>query len=180
MPKRRVGILALQGNVQQHCRILNNIGAEPVIVKTGDQLDSLDGLILPGGESTTMFGTDQRRRPILGTCAGLIILAKTVRGSGKTENVNALSLLDVVVQRNAYGTQANSAFCPIRANNGQQFCASFIRAPSILHVGKNVHVLAKFVDTDEPVAVQQDNIVGLCFHPENCDITYFHELLFKS
>ncbi len=171
----RVGVLALQGDVSEHAAVLREAGAEPMPVRTPQALEEVQALVIPGGESTTIgalmarCGLDQavRRRvqdgmPVLGTCAGLILMAK--RASGGEPPL--LGLLDVAVERNAYGRQRESfeddLHCP--AVDPAPFRVAFIRAPVVTWVGEGVQVLARHEGL--PVLVQQGRLLGATFHPE--------------
>ncbi|MBB6454410.1 5'-phosphate synthase pdxT subunit [Salirhabdus euzebyi] len=173
----KIGILALQGAVREHAFSVETSGAEAVIVKRVEQLEDIDGLILPGGESTTMrrlidrydfleplkaFG--QSGKPIFGTCAGLILLAKEIDGQDHAH----LQLMDIKVARNAFGRQRDSFEADIHLNGiGEEFNAVFIRAPYILEVGNGVEILASY--KDKIVAAQQDHYLTSAFHPELTD-----------
>lgn len=185
--KRRIGILALQGSVSEHRDIVAYLGAVGIEVKKEEQLEQVDGLIIPGGESTA-FGklvqaTDlfqplqtkiQQGLPVMGTCAGLIFLAKQIEGQDQTY----LKVLDVVVQRNAFGRQKESFEQTISVKGmSQPFPAVFIRAPLIRSVGPKVNVLATIDQTI--VAVKQDHLLGLSFHPELTDDYRFHQLFLE-
>jgi 5'-phosphate synthase pdxT subunit len=163
-----VGILALQGDFEAHSKIVESLGAEAREVRTPEQLDGLDGLIIPGGESTTMTLGIEREglaeplrefvrsgKPTLGTCAGLIMLDR-----------DHLGLLDVSARRNAFGRQRQSfeADLDLKGFNGGPLRAVFIRAPWVEETGEGVEVLAE-VD-GHPVAVRQDNMLAVAFHPE--------------
>lgn len=169
----RVGVLALQGSVTEHLKLITSVNKkiEAVPVWTAEELESVDGLIIPGGESTTLrklideFGlfTPIRTRvaagmPVWGTCAGLILLASRIEGERPY-----FSLLDVDVQRNAYGRQIDS-FVTEGDFAGMYISMVFIRAPKITRVGGNVEVLA--THDDVPVAVRQGNVLATAFHPE--------------
>ncbi|WP_039944560.1 pyridoxal 5'-phosphate synthase glutaminase subunit PdxT [Thermicanus aegyptius] len=170
----KVGVLALQGAVSEHVGALQASGAEAVVVKKTEQLNDLDGLILPGGESTTMgrlmnlYGFvekikefHQEGKPIFGTCAGLILLAKEIRGEGK----NHLGLMNIQVERNAFGRQRESfeteLMLPGVANH---FLAVFIRAPYVTEVRGEARVLGKY--QDKIVAVEEGTLLATAFHPE--------------
>jgi 5'-phosphate synthase pdxT subunit len=163
-----VGVLALQGDFEAHSKIVESLGAEAREVRVPAQLDGLDALIIPGGESTTMTLGIEREglaeplrefvrsgKPTLGTCAGLIMLDR-----------DHLGLLDVTARRNAFGRQRHSfeADLDIRDFNGGPLRAVFIRAPWVEERGEGVDVLAE-VD-GHPVAVRQGNILAVAFHPE--------------
>ncbi len=170
----RVGVLALQGDFARHQASLEACGADAVRVAWPRDLDGLDALVLPGGESTTMLrliGANGLReplerwiggRPTLGTCAGLILLGRGARGLPAP----TFEVLDVEVERNAYGRQIDSfsTAVPVPALEGGPFQAVFIRAPRIRRVGPGVEVLARI--GPEAVAVRRGNLLGLCFHPE--------------
>lgn len=185
----RVGILALQGDVIEHERALRRAGAAPVRVKRPEQLDGVDGLVLPGGESPAMrrlmrtSGLDQaiaqrvdERMPMFGTCAGLILLARET-GDG---DVPGFGALDVAVRRNAYGRQLESFECaiPQHALGGAPLEAVFIRAPAIMEAGPDVEVLAEW--DDRPVAVRQGAFFGAAFHPELTDDDRLYEVFLEE
>ena len=165
------GILALQGNFNDHRNSLDLIGREHVLVKETNDLKNIDSLILPGGESTSMIKIQEDEElfisikkliksgiPTLGTCAGLILLSKDVIDG----NVS-LGLLDCIVERNAYGRQNQSFEGLVQFNSSSQmYC--FIRAPKIISTGSNIEDIA-FLD-EEIVGIKENNIVGLTFHPE--------------
>ena len=178
MPQR-VGILALQGGFEAHAKILRGLGAEPREVRTVGDLDGLDALIIPGGESTVMTLGIEREQlaeplrelarsgtPILGTCAGLIMLDR-----------DHLGLLDVAAERNAFGRQLKSFEADLDVDGvaGEAIRAVFIRAPWVSEHGEDVEVLAR-VD-GHPVAVRQGNILAVAFHPELAGEHRLHELL---
>jgi len=172
---KRVGVLALQGDFEAHKRALEHAGAEAVEVRTAGELDGLDGLILPGGESTTMlklldeeglfeplrrFGEE---RPIFGTCAGAILLASEVLNPAQ----KSLGLVDMTIERNAYGRQLESRIEKLEwggRSNGDRLEAVFIRAPIIRRVGPGVKVLATYQGS--PVLVEQGRHLVATFHPE--------------
>jgi 5'-phosphate synthase pdxT subunit len=174
----RVGVLALQGDFREHIRVLQGLGALAQEVRRPSQLAGLDGLILPGGESTTVGKLaveyqllDPLREmaasglPLWGTCAGLILLA---RDAGSEQPL--VGALDVQVGRNAFGRQVDSfevdLTIPVLAEPERPFRAVFIRAPLVTQVGKNVNILACLNEGDQIVAVQQDHLLGTAFHPE--------------
>jgi 5'-phosphate synthase pdxT subunit len=182
-----IGVLALQGNFREHIHVLRRIGVEAQEVRLPHQLDGLDGLILPGGESTTIgklavaYGLLNPLRelatdglPMWGTCSGLILLAKKV---GREQPL--IGALDVTVQRNAFGRQVDSfeadLVVPTLDEPGRPYRAVFIRAPVITSVGPEVEVLARLDDGDESiVAVQQGHLLGTAFHPELTTDDRFH------
>ena len=169
----RVGVLSLQGDYARHRDALIAAGAEPVRVTVPADFEGLDALILPGGESTTMLRligsgglrapleSFVRTKPVLGTCAGVILLGK----DGDRLPGLPFGVLDVSVERNAYGRQIDSFSAPIDAPIfGSRVKGVFIRAPRIRRVGPGVEVIARH--GEEAVGVRQGRIVGLCFHPE--------------
>jgi pyridoxal 5'-phosphate synthase pdxT subunit len=186
----RVGVLALQGDVQEHLLAVRGCGAEASTVRTRDELESVDALILPGGESTTMsrllkvFDLEMPLRerladgmPTLSTCAGLILMSREVL-DGRPDQI-ALGILDVSVRRNGYGRQVASfeADIPIAPLGVAPFRAVFIRAPLIEEAGPDADVIASF--GDNPVAVAQGAHIGLCFHPEMTDDLRLHQLFLE-
>ncbi len=180
-----VGVLALQGDVSEHASMVDRLGAEARIVKRPDQLAGINAIILPGGESTTIGKLCERtglidplRRlivgglPTLGTCAGLILTATGVTSGTQP----LLGVLDIVVERNAFGRQ-NESFEEDLAVSGldDPFHAVFIRAPWVAEVGGEVEVLATV--EGHPVLVRQGNILGSSFHPELTDDDRIHTML---
>jgi pyridoxal 5'-phosphate synthase pdxT subunit len=174
----KIGILAVQGNFREHAAMLRRLGADPVEVRKPDQLDGLDGLVIPGGESTTfmrlmrLYGLEEAvrsfERPILGTCAGLIVLDQ-----------EHLGLIDVDVARNAYGRQVASFEADLRlAGEDELLRGVFIRAPRVERAGEHVEVLAEL--DGEPVLLRQGRFLVATFHPELTDDTRVHELFLDS
>ena len=185
MARKRVGVLALQGDFDAHRRALENAGGEAVEVRTAAELDSVDGLVIPGGESTTMLkllgetGLMQPLRefglhkPIFGTCAGAILVATEVSHPEQ----ESLGLMDIAVQRNAYGRQLNSRIAEIDMG-GHPVEAVFIRAPIIRRVGPNAKVLATY--NGDPVLVEEGRHMVSTFHPElTADLTVHQAFLSK-
>jgi 5'-phosphate synthase pdxT subunit len=185
----RVGILALQGAVREHADAVRALGAEPVPVRLPKDLEGLDALILPGGESTTMrrlidlyglrepiLAMARAGRPMLGTCAGMILLASRATDGDEP----TLPLLDVTVQRNAYGRQLDSheADVSIPAIGEKPLRGVFIRAPVLAEAGPEVEVLARD-DQGRPVAVRQGRVLATSFHPELTDDRRLHRLLLE-
>jgi pyridoxal 5'-phosphate synthase pdxT subunit len=180
---KRVGILALQGDFEAHATIIIGAGAEPVLVRTRDELDSVDALVIPGGESTTIgkLAADYdlvdplRKRgeqgmPLLGTCAGMIVCARRIAEGDEP----LLGLVDVTVRRNAYGRQVDSFETDVDVAGVGTMRAVFIRAPWIEEIGSAVEVLANH--GDRPVAVRQGPIVLTAFHPELAGDDRLHRL----
>jgi pyridoxal 5'-phosphate synthase pdxT subunit len=172
-----VGVLAIQGDFEAHARALREVGAEPRVVRTPEDLEGLDGLVIPGGESTTMTLGIEREglaeplrelvrsgRPVLGTCAGLIMLDR-----------GHLGLLDVTARRNAFGRQLHSFEAELELNGLGPLRAVFIRAPWVDEHGDEVEVLAEI--DGHPVAVRQGNILAVAFHPELTDERGLHRWL---
>jgi 5'-phosphate synthase pdxT subunit len=184
----RVGILALQGDVREHLNILGDLGVEALPVKKPDQLDEVDALIIPGGESTTIgkmavrFGLLEPLRsalesdlPVYGTCAGMILLAGAVTEGDQP----LLGALDVVVKRNAFGRQNESFEADLEVRGlTEPFHAIFIRAPWIEKVGSDVEILSE-VD-DHPVMVRQGRILATSFHPELTGDGRIHQMFLDS
>jgi 5'-phosphate synthase pdxT subunit len=179
-----IGVLALQGDFQEHSQTLRRMGLDPQEVRLPDHLDGLDGLIIPGGESTTIVrlmcssGLLEPLRklgrdgfPIWGTCAGMILLAKRLDETG----MPALQAMDIAVRRNAFGRQVDSfeTDVPIPALGGDPFHAVFIRAPIIEEVGPAVEVLARLAD-GTPVAARERRLLATAFHPELTPDTRLH------
>ncbi|MBI2304216.1 MAG: pyridoxal 5'-phosphate synthase glutaminase subunit PdxT [Chloroflexi bacterium] len=180
----KIGVLALQGAFVEHIAVLRHLGVEAVPVRLSSQLEGLGGLIIPGGESTTisrlmvsnhLLGELKRRGeeglPIWGTCAGLILLAKEVEGFEDP----TLGLMDVRVRRNAFGRQVDSfeEELSILSLRGESFRGVFIRAPLVEWVGPAVRVLATIAN-GTAVAVQEGNFLGTAFHPELTSDLRFH------
>ncbi len=169
----RIGVLALQGAFREHARALRRAGAEVVEVRLPEQLDVLDGLVIPGGESTTitrlasLYGLDTAirsfDRPVLGTCAGMILLDR-----------RHLGLADIEVDRNAYGRQVASFEADLSlAGDETPFRGVFIRAPRVRDVGPDVEVLAEL--DGEPVLLRDGRVLVAAFHPELTDDPRVHE-----
>jgi 5'-phosphate synthase pdxT subunit len=181
----RIGVLALQGDFGLHARALEKCGVEAVEVRKPLELDEVDGLVMPGGESTTLLKLmdawgfvpalekfHSEGKPIFGTCAGLIILAREVESPKQF----SLGLIDVTVERNAYGRQRESFEAHGTAKlDGQAIPLEmfFIRAPRIRRVGPGVEVLAEH--GGEPVMARQDRVLVATFHPELTDTTTVHQ-----
>jgi 5'-phosphate synthase pdxT subunit len=170
----KIGILAVQGDFREHAAMLRQLGAEPIEVRKPEQLEELDGLVIPGGESTAImrlvriYGLEEglRRfgRPVFGTCAGMILLDR-----------EHLGLVDVLVRRNAYGRQVASFETDLElGDEGGKVRGVFIRAPRVEEVGPNVEVLAEL--DGEPVLLRDGRFLVASFHPELTDDTRVHEL----
>jgi pyridoxal 5'-phosphate synthase pdxT subunit len=179
----KIGVLCLQGAVSEHGDALASCGADVEYVKTKEQLKGIDGLIIPGGESTTIgklierFGLTEPIRemsaagtPVYGTCAGLILLSRAIPGSDQF----LLGLMDTTVSRNAFGRQRESfeADLDIPVLGPEPYRAVFIRAPQILGYGPEVQVLAAY--NGSPVAARQGNLLVTSFHPELTDDNRMH------
>jgi len=195
MPRRsykfKIGVLALQGDFREHIEMLQSLGVETVEVRLPHHLDGLDGIIIPGGESTSIGRIGERYglleplrewalqgKAMWGTCAGMILMAKDV---GMDQPI--LGVMDITVQRNAFGRQKDSFEVDLeipaldavstRRERGKPFHAIFIRAPIISSVGPGVEVLAT-LDDGTIVAAQQGNMLATAFHPELTNDTRFH------
>ncbi|HEX8098865.1 MAG TPA: pyridoxal 5'-phosphate synthase glutaminase subunit PdxT [Actinomycetota bacterium] len=179
----KAGVLALQGDFREHAHMFAECGATPVLVRTPEDLASVDCLAIPGGESTTigklatryeLIGPLRQRAndgvPMFGTCAGMIVMAKRVEGGEPL-----LSLLDVHVRRNAYGRQVDSFETDIDVRGVGPVRAVFIRAPVVEEVGPGVEVLAAHEGT--PVVIQQENLLAASFHPEMAGDPRLHQRL---
>ncbi len=181
----KIGVLALQGDFDAHRRRLEELGAEVVLVKKPDQLDEIDGLVIPGGESGTFLKllgeegfeklkTFVRLKPTFGTCAGAILLAAEVENPRQA----GLGAIDIGIRRNAYGRQIDSS---IREGKFiEKLAASplemvFIRAPKIERIGPGVEVIATEGEDDLPVAVKQGRVMAATFHPELSSDTRVHQ-----
>lgn len=192
---KRIGVLSLQGGFQRHLEMVKKIGQDGVEVRYADQLNQIDGLIIPGGESTTIGKLIERNHflaplqkaisegvPVFGTCAGLILLANTIEKSEQ----NKIGGLEITIQRNAYGSQIDSfestlLFHPslilptslTQRTQPFQLEGVFIRAPKIIWTSQQVEILSIF--NESPVCVHQKNILGATFHPELTNNTLLHE-----
>ncbi len=195
MPRRsykfRIGVLALQGDFREHIEMLRTLGTEAVEIRLPHHLNGLDGIIIPGGESTSIGRIGERYglleplrewalqgKPLWGTCAGMILMAKDV---GMDQPI--LGVMDITVIRNAFGRQKDSFEIDLkipaldgvstRREKGKPFRAIFIRAPLISSVGPGVEILAT-LDEGSIVAARQKNMLATAFHPELTDDTRFH------
>ncbi|PRX96056.1 pyridoxal 5'-phosphate synthase glutaminase subunit PdxT [Allonocardiopsis opalescens] len=191
-----IGVLALQGDVREHVRMLEAVGAHAVAVRRPQELDRLDGLVVPGGESTTMWRLARsfdlleplRKRvggglPVYGSCAGMIMLADGILdGADGQETIGGL---DMVVRRNAFGRQIDSFEAPVEIDGvpGEPLTAVFIRAPWVESVGGRARVLGRIAGAGggpaRIVAVRQDQLLATSFHPELTGDTRIHELFVK-
>ena len=169
----KIGVLAVQGNFREHVSMLRRLGAEAVEVRKPEELDDLDGLIIPGGESTAiarlvrLYGLEEAirafGRPLFGTCAGMILLDR-----------RHLGLLDLEVSRNAYGRQVASFEADLElAGEEEPLRGIFIRAPRVAEIGPEVDVLGEL--NGEPVLLRQGRVLVAAFHPELTDDTRVHE-----
>lgn len=173
----KIGVLGLQGAVREHVQSIEHAGAEPVVIKSKEQLDEVDGLILPGGESTTMRRLIDKYdfmdklkefaaqgKPMFGTCAGLILLSNNIVGYDEPH----IGVMDVKVERNSFGRQRESFETALDiAGVADDFIAVFIRAPHIVEAGENVEILAKH--NGRIVAAREGHLLGCSFHPELTD-----------
>lgn len=175
--KLRIGVLGLQGAVQEHLKSVEICGAVAILVKSTEELETVDGLIIPGGESTAirrLLDTSnmvaplirhcEKSKPIFGTCAGLILLAKSIEGGEK----HNLGLMNIRVQRNSFGRQVDSFETDLKIDGiAEKFPAVFIRAPHILEVGDGVETLSNY--NERIVMVREKHLLGCSFHPELTD-----------
>lgn len=182
----KIGVLALQGDFREHRNLLEELGQATSLVRRPGDMDDLDGLVIPGGESTTISKLMRKwelfRRikeevkadlPVFGTCAGLILLARDL-----TDGPPTLELMDIAVKRNAYGRQIESFEAELEVDGHGDLGEGplkgvFIRAPQVTRVGEDVDVLARH--EDQPVLLRQDGILGATFHPELTDSSAVHE-----
>jgi 5'-phosphate synthase pdxT subunit len=190
---KKVGILALQGDFEAHAKAVERAGAEPVLIRSAEELKSIDGLVIPGGESTTMLKLLNfmdlkepllefaREKPVFGTCAGAILLAQEVRNPAQ----ESLGLMDLDVDRNAYGRQIDSRVANIHPDVDFQtrtgagdLEAVFIRAPIIRRTGPDVRVLAQY--EGDPVLVEQGRHLVATFHPELTQDSRVHKLFLSK
>ncbi|MEX1013449.1 MAG: pyridoxal 5'-phosphate synthase glutaminase subunit PdxT [Waddliaceae bacterium] len=182
--KKTVGVLSLQGGFSKHFEKLQQLNVNPLLVRTKEELALCDGLILPGGESTTMsrhltrqnlldpISEFAKSRPVFGTCAGLILLAKRVAGS----EMKTLDAMDITVERNGYGSQINS-FSTFLEMKSKKIPALFIRAPVIQNCSNEVEIL--LTHNNSPVLIRQNHLLGATFHPELTDSLLIHRFFVK-
>ena len=184
----KIGVLELQGNFALHHKVLSKLEIESLSVKHKKDLNRVNGLIIPGGESTTIsllidsfklrshLIEFSKSNPIMGTCAGLILMAKNV----PDKRVNPLGLINIDIERNAYGRQimSRTECINFKFNKKINFDleTTFIRAPKITKIKKGIKILAKYKNS--PIAILSDHFLGLTFHPELNDISIFHQILF--
>lgn len=183
----KAGVLALQGDFREHERVLAACGVTPVEVRTADELASVECLVIPGGESTTIGKLARRRglvepirdraargMPILGTCAGMIVMAKEVIGGEPL-----LSLMDITVERNAYGRQVDSFEADLDVHGEPEPVRGvFIRAPVVTEVGEGVDVVSEH--DGRPVVVEQGSLMAAAFHPELAGDPRLHERFLRK
>lgn len=185
-PELTIGVLALQGAYQAHADVLRSLGASPILVRRPDQLADLDALVIPGGESSTFLRHLERdgffsallkfvlTRPVFGTCAGTILLAKGVISPAQ----DSLAAMDIDVERNAYGRQLDSTILSAETSlPGGPLEMVFIRAPRIVRTGPAVEVLAS--RAGDPVLVRQGYLLAATFHPELAPDRRVHELFLQ-
>ena len=183
----KAGVLALQGDFREHAAVLADLGASPVLVRTPEELEAVEALAIPGGESTTIGRLVRRHgllepirdragrgMPVLGTCAGMIVMAREVE-----DGEPLLSLMDLRVTRNAYGRQVDSfeADVPVRGE-AEPVRGVFIRAPVVESVGEDVQVLAEL--DGRPVVCEQDRMIAMSFHPELVGERRLHRRLLEK
>ncbi|WP_312676238.1 pyridoxal 5'-phosphate synthase glutaminase subunit PdxT [Microbacterium sp.] len=187
----RVGVLALQGDVREHARVVADLGAEVALVRRPAELSSVDGLVIPGGESSVIdklaraFGMQQPIRaaiaaglPVYGTCAGMILLADRITDG--IDGQETFGGLDITVQRNAFGSQADSFETELTVEGfALPTHATFIRAPRVVEVGPAARAIAT-LDDGTVVAVRQGGLLATAFHPEVSGETRFHALFLDT
>ncbi|ADV82779.1 SNO glutamine amidotransferase [Terriglobus saanensis SP1PR4] len=184
--KKTIGVLALQGAFDAHAQVLRELGADVVMVRKPEQLEGLDGLVIPGGESTTFLWHLEHRgffealkkfaaeKPAFGTCAGAILMAKDVRNPSQ----KSLAVMDIAIERNAYGRQNDSRILKAETTlAGGPMEMVYIRAPRIAFVGNDVEVLAN--RDGDPVLVRQGDMLAATFHPELSEDRRVHEEFLK-
>ena len=182
----KIGVLAIQGDYEAHKARLEQLGAEVTLVRKAEQLDAIDGIVIPGGESSTFLNFLAERgfleklrefvstKPTFGTCAGAILLAKHVENPPQ----KSLAAMDISIRRNAYGRQTDSSIREAQSKLGQKPLEMvFIRAPKIVSAGKGVEVLA--THGGDPVLVRQGKILAATFHPELSEDTRVHQEFVK-
>ena len=168
----KIGVLALQGSFHEHISLLKKLGVETIQIKLPEQLNEIDGLIIPGGESTTIlqllekykFNLKEFNKAIFGTCAGCIVLAE-------------LGLIDIKIERNAYGCQLYSFIDDILLENGDKVRGVFIRAPKIINLNEKIEILGKH--NKDPVLVKQNNVMVATFHPELTEEIKVHDMFLE-
>ncbi|HDP77023.1 MAG TPA: pyridoxal 5'-phosphate synthase glutaminase subunit PdxT [Mesotoga infera] len=185
----KIGVLGIQGAIQEHLSTLKKAGVEPTWVKDRKELDSVAALVMPGGESTTMIKLLKRFEmwealrnriedgmPVLATCAGMILLSKTIEN---VVNQDSLGVLDISVRRNGYGRQINSFEVDLQIDEigPEPFRAVFIRAPKIESIGGEVRVLTSYEES--PVLIRQGNVLAASFHPELTGDLRIHRYFLK-
>ena len=198
MKKVNIGILGVQGDVEEHVASVESAFREITIegivsvIKYQEEINSINGLIIPGGESTSIgklsnnddFHSSIKKKitqgmPVLGTCAGLIFLSNHIVQNSSNTSQKLLGSLDIEIERNAFGRQRESfqSEFPIPKFGLDNFLGVFIRAPVIRNIGSNVEVIAKL--DEDIIAVKQGNILATCFHPELSNNTIFHKYLIE-
>jgi 5'-phosphate synthase pdxT subunit len=184
----KVGVLAIQGDYAAHKKMLERLDVDAIEIRRADELAQVDGLIMPGGESTTMLKFLQEENlwepiqqfalehnPIFGTCAGAILLARDVLNPAQP----SLNLIDMTVERNSYGRQVDSFIAGVEASFTKDVIeAVFIRAPQIINVGRQVEVLATF--NNQPIFVRQQHVFASTFHPELTNDDRVHRLFVQT
>jgi 5'-phosphate synthase pdxT subunit len=191
---QRIGVLALQGDVSEHIAALERAISGPgevVEIRKSGQMEQCQGLVLPGGESTAIFRQLERSglteelkaaaisgKPVLATCAGLVLVSKEIDGIEGDSRVKPLGLMDIKISRNAFGPQRESFEADLEIVGMERpYRAVFIRAPAIAEVGRGVQILARV--GDRVVAARQKNLLALAFHPELTDDSRVHQIFLK-
>lgn len=185
---KKIGVLALQGDFEAHQKMLEKLSVESVQIRTSEPLGGVDGLIIPGGESTTLIKLmrafdliepirqfHKKGKPIFGTCAGSILVAKNIRNSEQFR----FGFIDITVERNGYGRQVNSFECDVMTSLGPDpMHAVFIRAPKIVDAGSSVDILASY--DGAPIAARENKILVATFHPELTADTRWHQYFLEK
>ena len=183
----KIGVLSLQGDYQNHINRLRELSIDSKKVRYPNDLDLLDALIIPGGESTTISNLIDKQglyevinnfistKPVYGTCAGLILLSSIIKNNNQLKkNIKSFKVLDMEIERNGWGRQINSFIKEIKIKPfKKKYKAIFIRAPKIKSLNKDIEILSKFSDT--PVMIKKGHILGTTFHPELTDDKRIHE-----
>lgn len=185
---KKIGVLALQGDFDAHQKMLDRLSVQSLQIRTREQLNDIDGLIIPGGESTTLIKLMrafdliepisqfyEKGKPIFGTCAGSILVAKNIQNSEQFR----FGFIDTTVERNGYGRQVNSFECDVITSLGPEpMHAIFIRAPKIVNTGSSVDIIATYEGS--PIAARENKILVATFHPELTDDVRLHQYFMQK
>ena len=181
-----IGVLSLQGDYINHINVLKTCNVNTREVKYAADFDSIDALIIPGGESTTISNLIEKQnlykvinefisiKPVYGTCAGLILLASIITNNNESKKIKSFKILDMEIERNGWGRQVDSFTEKVEVKSfKEKFKALFIRAPKIKSLNKNIEVLSRVLDT--PIMIKKNHILGTTFHPELTEDIRIHE-----